>query len=241
MKKLISIVIPVYNHAHTLADCLKSIVNCQSNSSKFEVEIVIVNDGSTDNFQEIMDNILKNTTYKLKIKIVINQENKGAPAARNRGFKEVSGEYVIFVDADTICSRNMLEQMCEALSSHKEVSYVYSQFKFGCKKMKSHKFDGKLLKKVNFIDVTSLIRTKDFIPFDESLKRFQDWDLWLMMLEQKKVGYFLPKVLYKKIVGGRQGISSWLPSWFYKLPWKTKKVLEYEEAKKIIFKKHGLR
>ncbi len=240
MKNLISIVIPVYNHAHTLSDCLKSVVNCESDSSKFEVEIIVVNDGSVDNFQVVIGNILKNDLYKSKIKKIINQENKGAPAARNRGFKEIGGEYVIFIDADTICSKDMLTQMHEVLLTNQQVSYAYSQFKFGWKKMKSHIFDIELLKKINYIDVTSLIRAKDFLLFDENIKRFQDWDLWLMMLKQNKIGYFIPKVLYKKIVGGRQGISSWLPSWLYKMPWKTKKVKEYEEAKKIIFKKHDL-
>jgi len=240
MKDLISVVIPVYNHAHTLNNCLKTVINSGSKSSQFQIEIIIVNDGSTDNFQEVMEKILKNDIYKSKIKKVLSQENKGAPAARNLGFKEISGDYVVFVDADTICYSSMFEQMYQTLALSPEVSYAYSQFKFGWKKMKSHVFDGELLKKINYIDVTSLIRTKDFIPFDKHIKRFQDWDLWLSMFEQGKIGCFIPKILYKKIVGGRQGISSWLPSWFYKIPWKIQKVKEYEEAKKIIFKKHGL-
>lgn len=237
---LISIVIPAYNHAHTLLDCLSMVVGLESNFPKFQTEIIIVNDGSTDNFQEVMDKILKNDIYRSKIKKVINQENKGAPAARNRGFKEAQGEYVIFVDADTICWPHMLEQMYGALLSHPDVSYAYGQFCFGWKKMKSQKFDAEDLKKNNYIDTTSLILAKDFPGFDESLKRFQDWDLWLTMLEQGKAGIFVPQVLYKKIVKGRKGMSSWLPSFMYKLPWKSEKVKEYEAAKEIVMKKHHL-
>jgi len=237
---LISIIIPVYNHAHTLLDCLSMVVGLETNFPKFQTEIIIVNDGSTDNFQEVMDKVLKNDIYKSKIKKVINQENKGAPAARNRGFKEAQGEYVIFVDADTICWPHMLEQMYGALLSHPDASYVYSQFNFGWKKMKSQKFDVEDLKKNNYIDTTSLIRAKDFPGFDENLKRFQDWDLWLTMLEQGKIGIFVPQVLYKKIVKGRKGMSNWLPSLVYKLPWKNGIVKKYDAAKEIVMKKHHL-
>lgn len=239
MNKLISVVIPVFNHAHTLEKCLISIAQ---QSCVKDLELVVVNDGSTDSFQETLKDILNKYPGIMALKpIVINQPNLGAPAARNRGFKEIHGEYVIFVDADTVCCPNMIETMKMVLEKNKQASYTYSQFRFGWKKMKSHVFDTDLLKRTNYIDVTSLIRTKDFIPFDESIKRFQDWDLWISMLEQRKIGVFIPQILYKKIVHGRKGISSWLPSWFYKIPWKIKKVIEYEQAKEIISTKHDLR
>jgi len=239
MNKLISVVIPVFNHAHTLERCLVSIAK---QSCVNDLELIIVNDGSTDNFQETIADILnKNSDTKALKPIIINQSNLGAPAARNRGYKEVHGEYVIFVDADTICSPKMIETMKIVLEKNMQASYVYSQFRFGWKKMKGHIFDSQLLKQINYIDVTSLIRTKDFVPFDESIKRFQDWDLWLTMLEQNKIGIFVPQILYKKIVHGRKGISNWLPSWFYNFPWKIKKVIEYEQAKEIILTKHDLR
>ncbi len=238
MNNLVSIVIPVFNHAHTLDNCLGTIVWQAYNQP---LELIIVNDGSTDNFDETLAKILnKCPDIKALNPIVINQPNLGAPAARNRGFKEAHGEYIIFVDADTVCHPRMIETMKRVLDQSPQASYAYSQFRFGWKKMKSNIFDSGLLKQMNYIDITSLIRTKDFVPFDESFKRFQDWDLWLTMLRKNKTGVFIPEVLYKKIIWGRKNISSWLPSWFYSLPWKTKKVKEYEEAKKIIQKKHGL-
>lgn len=239
MSGLISVVIPVFNHANTLADCLAT-VGVQARTQS--LELIIVNDGSTDNFHGTLKDILnKYPDIKALKPTVIDQPNLGAPAARNRGFKEVHGEYMIFVDADTICSPQMIETMKVALEKNEQASYAYSQFRFGWKKIKSHIFDTELLKQINYIDVTSLIRTRDFVSFDESIKRFQDWDIWLTMLEQNKTGVFVPQILYKKIVHGRKGISSWLPSWFYKIPWKIKRVTDYDQAKEIIFKKHGLK
>lgn len=77
-------------------------------------------------------------------------------------------------------------------------------------------------------------------PFDTSLKRFQDWDLWLTLLERNKTGVFIPEVLYEKVVGTREGISTWLPCFMYLLPWKSREVKKYEFARQIIAKKHHL-
>lgn len=235
MNGVISIIIPVYNHAHTLGGCLDSVVKQQQDLPGVNFEIIIVNDGSTDNFIQVAEQLQKKYTFKL-----INQENKGAPSARNAGYRESKGELIIFVDADTFCYPKMFKEMCEALEKNPQASYAYSQFRFGWKKMRSREFDRGLLKENNYIDVTSMMRRSDFVFFDESIKRFQDWDLWLSLLEKNKVGIFIKKVLYKKITAGRVGYSSWLPSFMYRLPWKSKKVKEYETAKEILIKKHHL-
>jgi len=231
-RELISVVIPVYNHANVLEQCLRSI----EKQTYRPLEVIMVNDGSTDNFDEVYKN-LKSTITNLKL---INQENKGAPAARNRGLKESYGKYVIFWDADVIAKPEMLAKMLAALQNNPDVSYAYCQFLFGWKKIKSHFFDVDLLKRMNYIMGTSLIRRADCPVWDESLKRFQDWDLWLTMLKNNKTGVFVPEVLFKAIVGGRVGIRNWLPSFMYKLPWKINSVKRYEAAREIIARKHGL-
>lgn len=232
MNDLISIIIPVYNHAKTLEKSLRSILA----QTYRPLEVIIVNDGSTDDFSKVAEKILKKYSA-LDIKI-IEQAQVGANATRNRGFAESLGQYVIFWDADTVAKKEMLTQMYDALKDNPNSSYAYCQFRFGWKKMKSHVWNLPLLRQMNFIDMTSLLRRADFISLDENLKRFQDWDLWLTLAEKNKIGVFVPKVLFTKLVGGRQGISNWLPSWFYNLPWKTKKVKEYELAKGIVLKKH---
>lgn len=248
---MISVIIPVYNHAHTLKRSVESIFN----QTYRPLEVIVVNDGSTDNFAEVIKECLLLTEGDCigagSVLSVISQINSGAPAAKNRGFAQSKGEYVIFWDADTLAHPQMLEKMFVALQKNPQASYAYSQFKFGWKTIKSNSFAADKLKKINYIDTTSLIRrvalnchpeqsegSLSVCPFDTSLKRFQDWDLWLTMLEQGKTGVFIPEVLYEKVVGSREGISTWLPSFFYRLPWKTGEVKKYEQAKEVIMKKH---
>jgi len=232
--KLISIIIPVYNHADSLRRSVESILA----QTYRPLEIVVIDDGSTDELEKVLLEIVTLANQKqIDIK-VIHQKNCGAPAARNKGFIESKGEYVIFWDADTIGKPEMLLKMVEALEQHPEASYVYSGFKFGWKNFRGCVFSEDNLRENNYIDTTSLLRREDFIPFDETLKRFQDWDLWLNLLEKNKIGFFIPEILYKKIVSGRIGISQWLPSFVYRLPWKTKAVKAYDRAREIILKKH---
>lgn len=235
-KRTISIIIPVYNHAHTLKRCFDSIFK----QTYRPLEVVVVNDGSTDNFSSAMKVIMKNRLAQTLEINISRQENQGAPAARNAGFRQSRGEYIIFWDADTVAEPAMLEKMADILNKNESASYVYSGFKFGWKKFAGQKFDASQLKRFNYIDTTSLLRRDDFLPFDESLKKFQDWDLWLSLLKSGKTGIWLPEILYKKIIGRRKGISSWLPKVAYRLPWKFKKAVEYETARDIIKEKHNL-
>ncbi len=238
MDELISIIIPVYNHAAALQASLTSLIG----QTYRPLEVVIVNDGSTDGFEKLLP-ILQDFGEKNEFPLVIlNQENQGSNAARNRGFKKSSGKFVIFWDADTVAEPGMLQKMHQALVDNPSEAYVYSRFKFGWKTMRSAPFNAEELKKNNYIDTTSLLRREAFPGFDESLKRFQDWDVWLTLLAQGKTGLFIPEVLFTKLTGERDEIkiSSWLPTFMYKLPWKNKNMASYELAKKKIFEKHQL-
>ncbi|MFH1286662.1 MAG: glycosyltransferase family A protein [Candidatus Magasanikbacteria bacterium] len=235
MRPLISVIIPVYNQVDKFKLALLSI----ENQTYKNIEIIVIDDGSEEEIQNSKFKISKDIPLHL-----YRQENKGAPAARNKGFELSKGEYVIFWDADIIAYPEMLEKMYLALQQESQVSYAYSDFYFGKKKMKAGGFDGERLKKNNYITTASLIHREDVVPFDENLKRFQDWDLWLTMLEQGKKGVHVPEFLFTIIPGGT--MSSWLPSFAYKKPWRwipgiEKKVEKYEEAKGVVQKKHHLK
>lgn len=235
MMPLISVVVPAYQHATALPLCLEAIFA----QTYPKIEIIVVDDGSTDNTQEVLQ------AYRERIKIVL-QKNQGANPARNRGLQEASGEFVIFCDADVIMKSQMLEEMHKALLAHPEASYAYASFWFGWKHFAGQEFDAEKLRQMNFIHTSSLIRRADFPGFDEGIKRLQDWDVWLTMLGQGKRGVFVPETLCTVSIHGASRIgSSWLPKILYKLPWKKlgwapKRIKKYQAAKDVIVKKHKL-
>lgn len=226
MTQLVSIITPAYNAERTLERCLQSVV-AQTHQP---LEIIVVNDGSTDDTAEIL------TKWQGKIEI-IQQANGGAPAARNAGWRVSTGEYLLFCDADVTLKPHAIARMLAALESDPKASYAYSSFKFGWKTFTLWPFDAARLRQMPYIHTTSLIRREVFAGFDESLKRFQDWDLWLTLLEQGKHGVWVPEVLFTVRSGGT--ISRWVPRVFHRLPW-LPSVRRYQAAENIIRLKHKL-
>ena len=112
----LSIIIPVYNSEKFLDKCLASIIN----QTYKNLEIIIINDGSTDNSKKIIDKYLKK--YKKYIKY-IEQENSGQAHARNVGLKSASGDLITFVDSDDYILPTMYEDMINILKE-KDVDMV---------------------------------------------------------------------------------------------------------------------
>ncbi|MFA5359475.1 MAG: glycosyltransferase family A protein [Patescibacteria group bacterium] len=230
---MISIIIPVYNQAEHLANCLASI----KKQTYDNYEIIIINDGSTDNIIKIIEKFKKIFGLKLSY---FDQENRGANAARNRGAKLAKGEYIIFCDADVVMESTMLELMLKTLKDNPNASFCYSSFFWGNKKFKLWLYDASRLKQMPCININSLIKKGHFPGFDETLKKFQEWDLWLTMLRENHTGVWVNKTLYKVAVGGTQTMSNWLPSFVYKLFPFLPAVKKYNQAMDIIKKKHNL-
>ena len=97
----ISIIVPLYNVEEYLEECLESI----RNQTYTDIEVILVNDGSTDGSKQICERFCQvDSRFRL-----INQENQGQSVARNRGFKESIGQYIMFVDSDDVINTNVLE------------------------------------------------------------------------------------------------------------------------------------
>ena len=104
MKKL-SFILPVYNVEPYLEKCIRSIKDKHMPSEEFE--IIVVNDGSPDNSEDLVRELQKTIPNIL----LINQENAGVSAARNRGIEKASGEYIVFIDPDDYVNINLLKRL----------------------------------------------------------------------------------------------------------------------------------
>ena len=101
----ISVIVPIYNASKFLDKCLKSLIN----QTYKDLEIILINDGSTDNSLEICQSF---EDERIKI---IDEENKGVSFARNQGIEAATGKYIIFIDADDYVALNMFEVLSEDL------------------------------------------------------------------------------------------------------------------------------
>lgn len=108
-KVSISVIMPIYNAQENLEEAIRSV----EKSSFLDYELLLIDDGSTDNSPHICQRFAKKNE---KIKY-IRQENAGVASARNRGLEIATGEYVAFLDADDSLSENMLEKMCIAVAN----------------------------------------------------------------------------------------------------------------------------
>lgn len=111
----LSIIIPLYNAANTLKTCLDSILESIKSTNRNEsIEIIIIDDGSTDDSGNISDKYAKqNANIK-----VLHTINKGVSCARNLGINVSCGEYVSFIDADDIICKNGINYIYDAITKY---------------------------------------------------------------------------------------------------------------------------
>ena len=110
---MISVIVPVYNVEEYLEECLDSI----KNQTFTDFEVILVNDGSTDNSQEICEKFcVQDTRFQL-----INQENQGQSIARNIGVAESKGKFIVFIDSDDIVRVDLLDQLMNYMSDEIDI------------------------------------------------------------------------------------------------------------------------
>lgn len=120
----ISIIIPVYNLSNYITECLGSILKQRIN---FKIEVIVINDGSTDDSLEKIEKCKQENTDSNKNIIILNQENLGVSEARNNGIRASKGDFLLFIDGDDYINDNMLADMFE-LSNREGADIVVSDF-----------------------------------------------------------------------------------------------------------------
>jgi len=178
---MISIIIPSLNEGKVLSRTLNGIFS----QTYKNVEVILINDASTDTTDEVVKPFLDRIIY------IKHEKNLDRQTSRNEGIAVSKGEYIFVCDADIVMQSDCLEKMAGVLEKNPEYSFVYSGFKWEWKVFKSFSFDVQLLRKMNYINTASLVRREHHPGFDVAIRKFQDWDVWLTMIEQGRVRFFV--------------------------------------------------
>ncbi len=189
MNKRVTIVIPCFNQGIYLADALASISSCNPHFA----EILIVNDGSTDDATKSILADLSKKGYR-----IINQENQGLGAARNAGIRVATTDYILPLDADNKIIASFIERAVQILDKEPSYSVLYSNANyFGDKEgiLKPGKFNLQRLMLGNYIDACAIIRRSALLEvglYDKmEIMGYEDWDLWLKLAFASHGFYYL--------------------------------------------------
>lgn len=194
-RPLVSVIIACYNQGVYVQEAIDSALQ-QAYSN---IEVIIVNDGSTDTLTE---KILVEMSFHPQVKI-IHKKNEGLSAARNTAITNSKGKYILPLDADDKITGNYISTAVVALENNDETGIVYGRaFYFGERtaEWKLEKFDLEKMILSNQIYASAMFRRIDFDAtggYDSGmLYGWEDWDFWLSILELNRKIFFIDEVVF---------------------------------------------
>lgn len=192
-KGMVSVIIPTYNRANTIKRAIDSVLN-QTYSN---IELIIVDDCSSDNTFEIINSYTDKNIRYYKL-----EKNSGACVARNKGIEMALGEYIAFQDSDDEWFKEKIEKQIKTIqATNTDVTFcalnriddvAINGEKIPNINMEEIKNITKELLKENFISTQTILGKKyvfENIKFDAALPRLQDWDLVIRVSKLYKISY----------------------------------------------------
>lgn len=195
---LVSVIIPSYNREKVIQRAVDSVLN----QIYRNIELIVVDDCSTDNTIDILSRIEDKRLIVLR-----NEKNEGACVSRNKGILNSSGEYIAFLDSDDVWDKNKLENQVNYMM---EYNYFITYTNYSCNN-KIVELNERYMSKKNLYQVllydnhitTGILLCKRNILetnlFDEKLSRFQDWDLVLRLSRKYEFGYIHQVLTYQYV------------------------------------------
>jgi glycosyltransferase involved in cell wall biosynthesis len=201
----LSVVIPVFNGSKTIKRAIDSVLAQHNLPENFDLEVIVVDDGSTDNIIEAL------IPYGKKIKL-IRQPNQGSGAARNTGIKASSGRYIAFLDSDDLWLPGKIQTQLNIFQKNREVGLVAGGTEFINEdgipvRISSVKRKGWLTKELlfgNFIVASTVIVKRSLINqfdvlFRTDMPCHEDWEFWLR-LSSKAEFFIQPDLLAQNFI-----------------------------------------
>lgn len=212
----ISVIIPVYNSSHSIERCLKSVLNQTSKSS---LQIIVINDGSTDDTVDIVRRFIEREDVD-NIEI-IDKPNGGAASARNVGLMAAKGDWIALLDSDDEWLPEKIERQLTVLNDHPDIDFLgcnvtsWSAGIFGVKKTKLTKIKRWEQFIVWYPATPTVIFKREIISdvglYDENMTHGEDGQFLLRMLMNKNC-WFMPDRLVEigggKPTFGHSGLSA---------------------------------
>ncbi|NMP05915.1 MULTISPECIES: glycosyltransferase [Prochlorococcus] len=192
----ISVIIPTFNPCHFLLEAIASINRYASEDS--EVEVIIVDDGSTKSSSQQILQRLKQGGYR-----ILRIEHSGLAAARNHGIKAANAELIIPLDDDNRLLSPYLQECLSIIRQNPDMEMIFGdRLDFGARTQhfKPGILNAKQLVKANRIDACTLMKRslwKKCGGYDENLKALEDWDLWLTGMQIGMRAIYHPKPCFE--------------------------------------------
>ena len=192
----ITVIIPCYNREKFIAEAVESVIN----QTYRNIEIVVVDDGCTDNSREILER------YSDRIRILEHpgRANRGQSAALNVGIRATQSEYVAFLDSDDLFAPDKIEKQIRFLEDHPQFGLVYANghaidengnimYRIYSGNHQEHSDPNRVLLDCYFLLPNNALLRREVLGqsglFDESLRSAQDHDLAIRIAEVTKIGY----------------------------------------------------
>lgn len=199
----VSVIIPVYNHASMLKSSIDSVLM----QTYENIEIIVINDGSTDNIEEIFDLYINNPKV-----ILLTQKNQKLPNALTNAFLHSTGEYLTWTSADNICKANMIERLVDYMLNNPDIGMCYSNYEIIDENSEplintDHRYHNQYVIGSNIMNLPNTIETLGLIEdnfigasfmyradvakvvgeYDPCLLGTEDYDYWLRIASFFKV------------------------------------------------------
>ncbi len=196
---LISVIIPNYNYAQYIMQCLQSMLDSDFDTDK--MEIIVVDDASTDNSVEVVEEMMKNSRFPFRL--LRNETNLGLILSRNRGIAYARGEFLFFLDSDNYIRKDCITVHLTALQQNPEAIACYAPIQDflnihgeHCGRRSNQSFDYHQLLEGPYIDAMAMFRKKNLVEagiYDNKMPThgWEDYELWLRLGKLKKKVIFI--------------------------------------------------
>ncbi|MBT5028488.1 MAG: glycosyltransferase [Nitrospina sp.] len=236
-KPTVSVIMPTFNRGYCLAESIHSVLN----QSFTDFELIVVDDGSTDDSLQLLSEFTS-------LKLIHLKENRGVSYARNRGFEIAQGEWIAFLDSDDLWEKDKLARQMSWLTHHPQWHAVHTDeiwIRKGVRvnPMNKHqKYSGDIFRHCLPLCVVSpstvILRAqllREVGGFDEDMPVCEDYDLWLRIAKQYPFHFIEEKLVVKR--GGHEdqlsrkywGMDRWRVVALHKLLQENKMNTEQKE------------